>query len=61
MAARDGRGEILEALLAHGAELEFPDKGNRTALFWAIYKHQRRSTDLLLARGADPGAMSTDF
>lgn len=61
MAARDGRGEILAALLSHGADIELPDKGNRTALFWAIYKRQRHSADLLLARGADPGAMSTEF
>jgi ankyrin repeat protein len=61
LAARDGRDEIVELLLKNGAAPEFADRDGRPALFWAIYKLQRQSTDLLLASGADPGAMSTEF
>ncbi|MRD72980.1 ankyrin repeat domain-containing protein [Rhodocyclus tenuis] len=61
LAAREGHGEILAALLAHGAAVDLSDRDGRPALFWAIYTRQRQSTDLLLAGGANPGAMSTDF
>jgi ankyrin repeat protein len=74
-AAREGRWEVLEVLLAHGARLDAPVAQYRRAawnsratcalhggraLHLAASSGHLQATDLLLARGAKPDARSHD-
>jgi hypothetical protein len=36
-------------------------KDNFSALYWALFYKRRPSVELLVERGADPGAMSVDI
>lgn len=55
-AARQGRLEELEALVAQGAEINAPGERGWTALHQAVVSNQGEAARLLLERGADPNA-----
>jgi len=46
--------DILQFLLESGAKLEIQDKEGHTALYWAQRYGRVRSSDILLAKGANP-------
>lgn len=46
--------DVLELLLANGAKLETQDKEGHTALYWAYRYNRSKSTEVLLAKGANP-------
>ncbi len=53
-AARQGHKEIVELLLAHGADVNLGDKYyNRTAAEFAMGRNHREIVELLVAKGAD--------
>ena len=59
IAARTGAGGIVEALLARGANVNAATATTeQTALMWAIAEGHRDIARVLLAKGADPRAMS---
>lgn len=55
-AAREGRCDMIEALIAYGADIAARDEKGHTPLILAAYHGHEAAVDLLLARGADPDA-----
>ena len=55
-AAREGRVDVVEALVAYGADVAARDEKGHTALILAAYRGHLDTVDRLLALGADPGA-----
>jgi len=53
---RDDRHEILELLLAHGADIQQRGFNDYTPLHQAVVQHDGKAIELLLAHGADPEA-----
>lgn len=60
VAAMEGNLAALEALLKGGADPQTLDKSGRPALFYAVMRQRRAAIHLLLAHGAQVGAMSVD-
>jgi hypothetical protein len=58
-AAKKGRAQEIEALLAKGADLEARDKEGRTPLMLAAQYGRTASVRLLLEKGAKPDARDT--
>ncbi|MHA3701757.1 ankyrin repeat domain-containing protein [Jatrophihabitans sp. YIM 134969] len=54
LAAYHGHPDVVEALLAHGADTERVNDRAQTALGAAVFKQDARSVRALLAAGADP-------
>jgi len=54
-AQRDG-GDMLAALLAAGADANFPDKYGWTPLMHAVARNDRHAASMLLRAGANPNA-----
>ncbi|WP_329212135.1 ankyrin repeat domain-containing protein [Streptomyces sp. NBC_00683] len=54
-AACGGHGEVVEALLAAGAEPDLREEFGFTALRWAVGLGHARIAETLLSHGADPG------
>jgi hypothetical protein len=54
-AARKGRTQDVEALLAKGADIETKDRDGRTPLMLAAQYGRTTTVELLLAKGAKPG------
>lgn len=54
-AACGGHGEVVEALLAAGAEPDLREEFGFTALRWAVGLGHARVAEILLSHGADPG------
>jgi ankyrin len=61
VAALENNVASLKLLLEGGAEVGYLDRGNLPAIFFAIFRTHRAATDLLLAHGADPGVLSTNY
>ncbi|WP_156680954.1 ankyrin repeat domain-containing protein [Sphingomonas profundi] len=55
-AAREGRGDVIEALLVYGAVIDAHDGKGHTALILAAYHDRLAALNLLLMHGADPDA-----
>ena len=53
-AAREGRTDILDALIAAGAPVDARDRKGYTAFILATYNGHQDAASVLLARGADP-------
>ena len=59
--ARTGNVEAAKLLLDHGAAVDAKEKfGGQTALMWASARRHPEMMQLLIARGADVNAASTD-
>jgi ankyrin repeat protein len=54
-AAREGHKEIVELLIANGADVNAKDEDDRTALDWAIKHKQTETADLLRKHGGKTG------
>ncbi len=52
-AARNGRTEVVEHLLDHGAVVDAKGVFGATGLHWAAINGHRKTVELLIARGAD--------
>lgn len=61
VAALENSLASLRVLLERGADANFRDRGKLPPIFYAIYRQHRAATDLLLAHGADPGALRVNF
>jgi ankyrin repeat protein len=61
VAALENNVASLGLMLEAGADPNFRDRGRLTPIFYAIYRRHRPAIDLLLAHGADPGVLRTDF
>lgn len=61
LAASLGHVRVMDQLIAAGFDPNLTDRGGFNALYWAVFRKQRMAVALLLASGADPGAMSTDI
>jgi ankyrin repeat protein/beta-lactamase regulating signal transducer with metallopeptidase domain len=57
-AAKRGHVQVLEALIAHGADLDAKDKEGRTPLMRACENSQKGVSELLIAKGADLNVQS---
>ena len=55
-ASQRGLREVVQALIAEGAEVNAKAKDGRTALMWASQKGHRDVVQALLAKGADVNA-----
>ena len=55
-ADRDDMYEILELLLAHGADIQQRGANDYTPLHWAVSDGNIKAAEFLLAHGADPDA-----
>ncbi len=60
MAASEGKLEVVQLLLAEGADANGKDKHDRTPLMAAAIKGQLETAQLLLAKGADTNARDLD-
>jgi ankyrin repeat protein len=63
-AASEDHAELVEALLAGGAEVDAKSTGNFTALMFAVRQDARKTASLLIAAGADvnlPGPNGQDL
>lgn len=56
VAAAGGKKEVVEDLLAKGADPNLPDANQRTPLHWAALSGKADAAAVLLAKGADPNA-----
>ena len=61
VAALENNVASMKALLEGGAEVGYLDRGYLPAIFFAIFRTHRAATDLLLAHGANPGVLNTNF
>lgn len=61
LAARAGHDDILDMLLASGADPNGLDRGGRPPLYWALFGRRRAAVVALLKHGADAGAMAVDI
>lgn len=61
VAALENNTASLKLMLEAGVDPNFRDRGKLTPIFYAIFRQHRAAIDLLLAHGADPGALRTDF
>ncbi len=52
-AACVGRNDIIKVLLSMGADINYKDDRERTALIWAVCVAQKETVELLLDMGAD--------
>lgn len=52
-AARYGQKELVELLIANGADVNAKDKWGYTPLLWAIFSRDKDMMKLLIAKGAD--------
>jgi cytohesin len=52
-AARYGDKELVELLIANGADVNAKDKWGYTPLLWAIFSRDKDMMKLLIAKGAD--------
>lgn len=55
-ADREDMYEILELLLAHGADIQQRGFNDYTPLHWAVAERNIKAIEFLLAHGADPNA-----
>ena len=55
-ADREDMYEILELLLAHGADIQQRGANDYTPLHWAVADGNIKAAEFLLAHGADPDA-----
>lgn len=55
-AAFNNNKEMVELLLANGADVNAKDNGGQTPLFYSIYIGKKTTAELLLAHGADVNA-----
>ena len=53
---RDDMYDILELLLAHGADIQQRGHNDYTPLHWAVADRNIKAVEFLLAHGADPNA-----
>ena len=56
--AEAGRVEVTSNLINRGADIEHTDKDGWTPLIEAAYNARTNTLNLLLAKGADPSAIS---
>ena len=56
IAAYQGQKEIIELLIANGADVNFKDINSSTPLHWAVLHVQPKIVELLIANGADVNA-----
>mmetsp|Transcript_1603 Transcript_1603/g.4627 ORF Transcript_1603/g.4627 Transcript_1603/m.4627 type:complete len:1077 (+) Transcript_1603:855-4085(+) len=59
-AARDGRIDLVDALLSSGALVSEKDRRGRNALHWAAARAHREVAVLLLESGCDPAAVDRE-
>ena len=52
----DGLLETCQVLVKYGADLNYRDRGGRSALHWAVGSNKTQLTALLLSMGADVGS-----
>src|SRR5262249_23054961 len=56
--AGTGNVDAVKSLLAHGADINAPERAGQTALMWAIEEHHADVARLLIEHGADVNALS---
>ena len=59
-AARNGHKEIVELLIAKGADVDAKDEDGWTPLHWAVVNGHEETVELLLANGSDVNAKDND-
>jgi ankyrin repeat protein len=59
-AAHEGHKEVVQLLLAKGADVNAKDKKGKTALMWASREGHKEALQALLAKGADINAKDND-
>ncbi|KAK3237557.1 hypothetical protein CYMTET_52372, partial [Cymbomonas tetramitiformis] len=58
-AASNGQKEVVEALLAKGAQVDLADKEGMTPLYRAAYNGHKEVVEALLAKGAQVDLANT--
>jgi hypothetical protein len=61
VAANFGNSELVELLLAHGAQVNSLDGSGHAALSWAVWRGHREVAQVLLAHGADVDMTATPY
>jgi ankyrin repeat protein len=54
MGAVLGEQEIIDVLLANGADPDLMDPDRKTALYWALLRGHRQIAETLLKKGGNP-------
>ena len=60
LAARDGRTEVVELLIAKGADVNAKSESGRTPLIWASLYNRKKIVELLITKGADINAKTNN-
>jgi ankyrin repeat protein len=60
LATLEGKDDIAQLLIAHGADVHFRDGAGSTALMWAAHSCNPRTVQLLVDKGADVNARWKD-
>jgi len=60
LAAVGGHKEVVELLIANGADVNVMDAAGQTPLYYAVSRGHKESTELLIAEGVDVNAKDSD-